>query len=345
MDIASEKIAPFSVLTGSPAFIRRLFGQIRRQAMLLAVLSIVVSGCFQDKPVIDPNDPIEQPGPYSAQISELEWPDPLFPAITLRASFYQPQTVAEPAPMVMLLPGFGARHFDYRAYAHQLASHGIAVLGFTPGVSSINPFDGQHDVLAAQIIRVLDLFLLSAEAQAIDPNRLGLLGHSLGGKLAFYAASLDPRFSLVMALDPVNSGGPPCIIAPDWCAAYPVAPNPNRALIGELGSLSASSLILRSRPDSFNPDAEFNARYFFFGSDELGANAVPAPALYLDMGNVPHTAYLPGILAGINEAFVKRTITAYARQHFFADVLDDYLTGSIMQSSINNGLLLGFQSR
>ncbi len=65
-------------------------------------------------------------------------------------------------------------------------------------------------------------------------------------------------------MDPVNSGGAPCFIAPNWCDAYPVAPNPERDQTGVLGNVKAASLIFRSKPDpTTNPDAEFNAKLFY----------------------------------------------------------------------------------
>ena len=39
------------------------------------------------------------------------------------------------------------------------------------------------------------------EAEDVDPERLAVMGHSLGGKMAFYAGCLDPRFKAVVASD------------------------------------------------------------------------------------------------------------------------------------------------
>jgi hypothetical protein len=42
--------------------------------------------------------------------------------------------------------------------------------------------------------------LLASDAQ-VDPARLAVMGHSLGGKMAFYAGCLDPRFKAIVASD------------------------------------------------------------------------------------------------------------------------------------------------
>jgi dienelactone hydrolase len=39
----------------------------------------------------------------------------------------------------------------------------------------------------------------------VDPEKLGLMGHSLGGKLSVLAASMDNRVDAVLGLDPVDS--------------------------------------------------------------------------------------------------------------------------------------------
>lgn len=52
--------------------------------------------------------------------------------------------------------------------------------------------------LAADTSRALDLLL---EQPGIDPQRVGVMGHSLGGKMAFYAGCLDPRFKAIISSD------------------------------------------------------------------------------------------------------------------------------------------------
>jgi predicted esterase len=46
----------------------------------------------------------------------------------------------------------------------------------------------------------LAAYLLAADPQ-VDASRLGVMGHSLGGKMAFYAGCFDPRFRAIVASD------------------------------------------------------------------------------------------------------------------------------------------------
>lgn len=52
--------------------------------------------------------------------------------------------------------------------------------------------------LAWDASRALDLLL---DQPGIDPSRCGIMGHSLGGKIAFYAAALDTRFAASICSD------------------------------------------------------------------------------------------------------------------------------------------------
>ena len=50
-----------------------------------------------------------------------------------------------------------------------------------------------HDTrLAAEVLR---------GSASVDPERIAVMGHSLGGKMAFYAGCLDPRFKAIIASD------------------------------------------------------------------------------------------------------------------------------------------------
>lgn len=52
--------------------------------------------------------------------------------------------------------------------------------------------------LAYDTSRALDLLL---DQPQVDPNRIGVMGHSLGGKMSFYAGCLDERFKAIVGSD------------------------------------------------------------------------------------------------------------------------------------------------
>lgn len=227
---------------------------------------------------------------------------------------YLPKLVEQQVmPLVVFSPGFGAKASFYQAYYSHLASHGIAVAAIDL-IGELG-FDSQHDDKAQQISQALDTLL--ASNYDFDADRLALAGHSQGAKLAFYAASTRSDIDVVLALDPVNAGGPPCFIAPEECASYPVAANPSRGQAGLLDQLGdTASLILRSEPDTYtNPEPEFNASWFFYGSDGTGVQAVPAPALYIDMGDTAHADYVT-LVANQTQQVAKHFMLAWLQQHW-----------------------------
>lgn len=106
-----------------------------------------------------------------------------------------------------------------------------------------------------------------------------------------------------------------------------------------------SSIIFRSEPDPLtNPDAQFNAEYFFLGSNGIGLDAAPSPSYYYNMGAFPHIGYLTS-LPSEQIQVVKRTMVAYLDQETQGFDATEYLTGSIIQNDINAGRLIGKQNR
>jgi len=306
----------------------------------------LVQGC---KPVlIDPSDPYENAGDYGVLRNPLLISNSEQPAQPMQGALYRPDTPAVTtgkAHLVVLLPGFGASYQLYSAYAEHLASHGYWVLGmdFT---RQADAYDAEHDYRARQVSMAIDYLAAQPQYGAeLDTASTGIIGHSMGGKIAFYTASQDARIVAVMALDPVNGGGPPCFIAPDDCAKYPVAPNPARGQTGVLDSVHATSVILRSQPDaSFNPENEFNASWFFFGSDGNGAHAVPAPAVYVDMGAVGHADYLT-LLQSDTVQITKRTALALFEQQFNGVNTSTYFGGQRVEADIAAGRIVSAEQR
>ena len=173
--------------------------------------------------------------------------------------------------------------------------------------------------------------------------------------MAFYAAAAfngsntsAPFVGMAIGLDPVNSGGAPCFIAPDGCTRYPVAPNPMNGDIGLLDNINGASLILRSEPDPLtNPEQQFNAELFYRGFDGFGLHGVPSPALYLDMGSASHASYgLPEDDNNRVPVIARRTATAWIKTHFeSAQNLQHFFTGEYIQADIGAGRVVAVEER
>ncbi|WP_421617035.1 alpha/beta hydrolase [Brevibacillus sp. TJ4] len=125
---------------------------------------------------------------------------------TLTATLHEPKTAAGDDtghPLVLICHGFvGSRIGVNRLFvkaARELASHGLAVLRFDYG--GCGESEGEYgagglDVLLRQTRDVVDF---ATRLEQIDPTRIILLGHSLGGAVATLAASQDERIrSLVL---------------------------------------------------------------------------------------------------------------------------------------------------
>ena len=142
---------------------------------------------------------------------------------------------------------------------------------------------------------------------------------------------MDDRIKVVLGLDPVNSGGPPCAISPKMCRLYPVAPVPREKERGIIHRIKAASLIFRAASDVFNPDRHFNAIYFWKG--------IPSPGFYIDLGKVGHLSWLT------NEQVIflsRQTMVAWLHQQFFPNKrgLDDYFSERKLNQSLNVGHMI-----
>jgi len=113
-----------------------------------------------------------------------------------------------PVPLVVFVPGYQIDAFRYASLTHHIASHGFVVVRADPP----DPFGFgvDHVAMAADIVAVIDWALAEGGPLAgrVDPARVAVSGHSLGGKVATMVAHRDPRVTALLALDPVNAGMP-----------------------------------------------------------------------------------------------------------------------------------------
>ncbi len=151
--------------------------------------------------------PQEPQGPYPYLEEEVTYPNAR-DAVTLAGTLTLPPT-GGPFPAVLLITGSGQEDRDESLFGHRpflvladyLTRRGIAVLrvddrgvgGSTGDVSRATSEDFARDVLAG--VEYLKT------RREIDPNRIGLIGHSEGGIIAPLAAvdSNDVAFVVLMA--------------------------------------------------------------------------------------------------------------------------------------------------
>jgi len=122
---------------------------------------------------------------------------------TLRGELFRPDGDG-PYPAVILLHGFISDRRDMARPARELAARGIAALTFdlrghgqSDGLYAEDPVG---DVLAARV--------LLAGQPRVDPARIAVVGHSMGGRLALLAAAQERSIAAVAALAPApDSGG------------------------------------------------------------------------------------------------------------------------------------------
>lgn len=260
------------------------------------------------------------PGPFAVVRTEVAAPRPLGDTGTSAGTVYAADA-ARGAPLVVVLPGYGARHTGYAAYSELFASHGFVVLGLDTTDGGFGAAS-DHALEAARVVAAIEWMLGGSPwAARLDATKVAVAGHSKGGKLGYWAAALDPRIDLVVGWDPSNSGGAPCAIDPANCNAQPAAPNcntPDGAGTGVLHEINAETVTIGVPPDRLtNPDPAHNALHFYRGA--------PGPATYYGL-NGRHSDFLVG-----NAALqtLTRRITAAALLQRFAGrtIAADYLPG------------------
>jgi|GEM_PF-6988442 len=177
----------------------------------------------------------------------------------------------------------------YTSYMDHLASMGFIAIGLFEhqGMIFQNPKEINHERDVLEIKSFTD-HLLGEDSpleHKFNPQEIAVMGHSRGAKLAFYHAAIDPRVAVVLAIDPVNMGGPPHFISKKW-SANPVAPIPG--VVSKEDSLMAKiktkCAIFRAPTDTINFDKRCNAHHFwdaYQGEDGVYVNVQASHADWL----------------------------------------------------------------
>jgi pimeloyl-ACP methyl ester carboxylesterase len=165
------------------------------------VVTVLLFGCSGDAP--------EPGGSRDGNVSgrSLEMTAEL-PSGTLAGTLTWP-TKGCPCPAAILIPGVGAHDRDYTLWGHRrfavladyLARRGIATLRFDErgvGGSTATPADRTSEDFAGDALAWLEA--LRGRPDVVDPERIGLIGHSEGGTIAALAAARSKEVAFVVVL-------------------------------------------------------------------------------------------------------------------------------------------------
>lgn len=310
-------------------------------AFLLAPL--LLAGCGQD--CTDVRDPATA-GPFAVVSSRtdleitVEGVKKTVPVTVLLPD------VAIPSPLVIFSHGFSQEPAAYVGTGEYIASWGMIVVmpGLPGGIFSPVP----HRIMAEYLRGVLDWAIGDGNASdgplagKVDPGRVGLAGHSMGGKLSFLLAASDERVDAVFGVDPVDAGPPIDDYAPaDWPSVTPeLMPQINIPIVALGQTLDGDQVDALSCAPAGN---RFSDYY----------DAAVGPAVMIEMIGADHVSFLDACdefcslfcRPGADDPAVTLALTRKYLVAFFLDQLagDDclreWLVGDAIIADIDAGLV------
>ncbi len=241
--------------------------------------------CRQGDCAALPEDPAAA-GPEPVVEAEAVFPIPDDPGAELALTVRLPAS-GQDLPLVVLNQGFQLDPSQYLSYAEHLASWGYAVV--LPGYPGSMLAPRNHRRLADDLLALLDWLDGEGPDPAglfegrVDPGRLVLAGHSMGGKIALLVASEDDRPLTVFGIDPVDAAGGPFGGDPE---NYPsVTPERMDAigvplvLLGETVNATCTGFACQACA----PEEDNFHQYFIHAT---------APALEIELVGADHMAFL-----------------------------------------------------
>lgn len=271
------------------------------------------------------HDPAE-PGPYqTASVDEMVAVPATGNTIAMHAVYPTSGPSAGPYPVIIMGHGFQLPPSQYDAYLDHLASFGFVAL--TPDF--VAGFLGPDNVAAAEeMIHGIDWATGHATLGPLaDGTNVGASGHSLGGKVALLAATMDSRIKASITLDPVDTSPDGCSAqdCPDVSELMPVAiPT---GFVGETIDSTGGFMACAPEADNFTT--------FYAGTS--------APSLIVDVLGANHMSFLDDPAscgftcsfcnaAQVDDAEVfalsRAYLVAFYKRHLAGEAgYDTYLTG------------------
>lgn len=298
--------------------------------------------------VLDPN----KDGPFTfAEINDNQWKASTGDTVPMHAVYPTAGPSNGPYPVVVVAHGFQIAASQYNSYLKRLASFGyVAVTADYP-----TSFLGNDNTKATQnIISALDWIESKPELKG-DTKLAGATGHSLGGKLAVYAAKLDDRFKATIVLDPVDgaSGNPldpnPMCTAPaciDVSAELPIA-KPTGFLGETLDSGGGGGFQPACAPAAENFLTFYAAAKFpSFAVTINGANHVGFVDNTQTCGIACSACKMPTLDNATVNALSRAYVTAFYERYLRGNTgYDTYLTGAEAQARYVDTGIAGIQSK
>ncbi len=215
-----------------------------------------------------------------------------------------------PRPLVVMSPGFQMARTQYMSYARHLATWGFVVVltdYAEPG------FFVDHAKLAADVPAVID-WALAQTSLDVDAQKIATAGHSLGGKISVFAATLDSRIRAVVGWDPVDSSNPS--VAPEKMNNLSAA----IAVVGETTNGSGGGMPCAPAADNY--------KAFYVAAQAPAIEITVVGADHMDWVDDPSCALCGFCSPGSAAPDLARTVTrrldvAWLRRQLYADTAMD----------------------
>ncbi|MBP7382864.1 hypothetical protein KBA39_10750 [Myxococcota bacterium] len=310
---------------------------------ILVILALSGCGGPDCSEVADPS----LPGPFGVVSSRTDLTlEVEGDAATVPVTILMPD-VSGVAPLVIFTHGFSQEPAAYIGTGEFIASWGMVVVmpSIPGGIFSPVP----HRIMAEYLRGVLDWAVGAGNAADgplaghVDPGRVGLAGHSMGGKLSFLLAASDERVDAVFGVDPVDAGPPMDDYDPvDWPSVTPELMPGIEIPIVALGQTLDGEL---SDSLSCAPAGNRFSDYY---------DAAVGPAVQIEVIGADHLSFLDACdefcsllcRSGTDDptvtlALTRKYLVAFFRENLLAETcLRDWLAGDAMRADIDAGRVL-----